>query len=109
MWMWQIDLTTDEMIIQENLLFHDGHIVCSEKRGHMKIHLTLIALILSFSISILAQEDFTIEDTGENQTYEESMTYPEPAQEQEEMQFQAGEERDWSLASEEMAPEDYQE
>ena len=73
----------------------------------MKTYLTFIMLILTFSFISFAQEDFTIEETGESQSFEE-MTYSEPETPgQEDMQFQAGEERDWSLASEEMAQEDY--
>lgn len=77
----------------------------------MKNHLTYFMLILFISLSALAQEDFTIDEApAENLTYEDGMTYPEPAIEaQEDMQFQSGEERDWSLASEEMNQKDYQE
>ncbi len=77
----------------------------------MKIYLTFFLLILGISLLVQAQEEFTIEEnTGEGFTYEDGMTYPEAAPEaQEDMQFQSGEERDWSLASEDMNQEDYQE
>ncbi len=70
--------------------------------------LTILLLFISFCVH--AQEDFKIEEVQEDLSYEEVANYPEPAaQEQEDMQFQEGEERDWGLASEDMNDEDYQE